>query len=123
MARVRVLAVFQSRMFASKFNGGAFSLEQAAKIKQITTAYKKNPDIQRSLQKVKAMLDAKGFDGRSPPSVFKIMLLLAEKEMRDALSEVKSALERDNIELTASDVQAFMSYYGHVGEGEGTDGK
>lgn len=88
------------------------SAEQVQKVEQITQAFRQNPDIRKHLDRFQLLLASRGLDKGPPPSMFKMMLILAESEVREVVMDLKTALEEANILLLPSDIQAFMNMYG-----------
>lgn len=108
----RILTWFQARNFASRLNtDDILSSEQAQKVEQISQAFLQNPDIRRSVERFQQLLVSKGLDKGPSPSLFQMMLLLGQSDVRAALNELKTSLEAANIELTPSDMHAIMTYY------------
>lgn len=112
VASARILTRFQARNFASRLNtDDILSSEQAQKVEQISQAFLQNPDIRRSVERFQQLLVSKGLDKGPSPSLFQMMLLLGQSDVRAALNELKTSLEAANIELTPSDMHAIMTYY------------
>lgn len=112
VAPARILTRFQARNLASRLNtDDILSSEQAQKVAQISEAFLQNPDIRKSLERFQKLLASKGLDKGPSPSLFKMMLLLGQSDIRAALNDLKTSLEAANIELTPSDMHAIMTYY------------
>lgn len=109
----RVPRVLPPRRFASSGPGDdKLTAEDADRVQQITNQIRQHPEIREKLDAFQDLLKAKGFNSNEPPSLFKLMGLLAQKDVKDAISSLKASLEKNGVKLGPEDLNAFMKIYG-----------
>ena len=88
-------------------------LEEADKVSNIINVFKQNPEIRSLLDDFQNLLTQKGLqpDGKQP-TMFQMMKIMADKDVKASLLKLKEALDAANIQLTQEDLNAFMNLYG-----------
>lgn len=88
-------------------------LEEAQRVSNVINVFRENPEIRSLLDDFQNLLAEKGLqpDGKQP-SMFQMMKILADKDVKASLLKLKEALDGANIQLTQEDLNAFMNLYG-----------
>lgn len=100
------------RNYASWSNGDdqGHSVER---VQQVVNLFRQNSELRELLDKFQKLLEAKGImpDGKQP-SVMLMLKILTDKEVRNSLKELKDVMDKEGIQLSKEDLNAFMSLYG-----------
>lgn len=102
------------RFFASRVEEKVLLLAEA-RVQEISLQIRENKEIRDNLDQFQRLLAEKGFDPKTasaPPSLFKLMGLLAQKDVKQAIEKLKDSLEKAGVKLTPEDLSAFMKMYG-----------
>lgn len=88
-------------------------LEEAQRVGNLINVFRQNPEIRSLLDDFQNLLAEKGLqpDGKQP-TMFQMMKILADKDVKASLLKLKEALDGANIQLTQEDLNAFMNLYG-----------
>lgn len=90
-------------------------LPAEARVQEISLQIRENKEIRDNLDDFQRLLAERGFDPKTasaPPSLFKLMGLLAQKDVKAAIEKLKESLEKAGVKLTPEDLNAFMKMYG-----------
>lgn len=88
-------------------------LDEAQRVGNVINVFRQNPEIRTLLDDFQKLLAEKGLqpDGKQP-TMFQMMKILADKDVKASLLKLKEALDGANIQLTQEDLNAFMNLYG-----------
>lgn len=88
-------------------------VEEAERVSNVINVFRENPEIRSLLDDFQKLLAEKGLqpDGNKP-TMFQMMKILADKDVKASLMKLKEALDSANIQLTQDDLNAFMNLYG-----------
>mmetsp|Transcript_8610 Transcript_8610/g.8504 ORF Transcript_8610/g.8504 Transcript_8610/m.8504 type:complete len:142 (-) Transcript_8610:912-1337(-) len=111
LAAAKIPIVYQ-RTYASSSKPDEV-LEEAQRVSNVINVFRENPEIRSLLDDFQNLLAEKGLqpDGKQP-SMFQMMKILADKDVKASLLKLKEALDGANIQLTQEDLNAFMNLYG-----------
>lgn len=91
---------------------GEFTEEQAERIKRFGDVLKANPELSQLLDGFQTLLVEKGIQtAGKPPSLTQMMKMLADKDIRDHLSQLKDCLERSDVKINQQDLNALTDFY------------
>lgn len=99
-----------SRTYASRLTDSEAS--DTDRVQQITNKIREIPDIEIKLNHFQMLLKDKGFNAAEPPSMFKLMSLLADREVKNCLKDLKQALDDNGVEIKPEDYSVFLKMYG-----------
>lgn len=82
------------------------------RVQQITNKIREIPDIESKLNQFQTLLKDKGFSPNEPPSMLRLMSLLADKEVKACLKDLKQSLDDNGVEIRPEDYSMFLQMYG-----------
>lgn len=90
------------------FGKGASDEERVA---EVVSKIRDSSELKAQLREFQTLLSEKGFDFSSgkPPSIMQMVKLISHDDVKDKIKGLKDTLEKEGIELTPSDLTAFMS--------------
>lgn len=97
------------RTFASRLTEADAPIDR---VQQITNKIREIPDIESKLNQFQTLLKDKGFSPNEPPSMLRLMSLLADKEVKACLKDLKQSLDDNGVEIRPEDYSVFLKMYG-----------
>lgn len=85
---------------------------EAQTVQALISKIRETPEIKDKLDNFQVLLRDKGFNTNEPPSLMKMMGLLAQKDVKDAISDLKSTLEDNGVKMGPEELSALMKLYG-----------
>lgn len=112
---VNCVKPLHTRRYASSWDKSPKDLEAHIKVQKLMDEIHSHPNIVASLEKLNTVMrDKKLVDPESnePPSVWQMVKLMMDKDIREAMQEFKAEMEKSGIQLGPDQLAPLMQVLG-----------
>lgn len=110
----RITPIVRATLPVKRVNFVRFASSQSEldqRLQEITDAIESNPKLKEGIKELRDLFISKGMKPGEKPNMFKVSMLLMDKNVSQTLNTVFTELQNSNVKCTPEDLKSLLKLY------------